>query len=64
MIHHQLGHATEAKEWLDKATSLLGQFNSNNPKDPASGLSISWNVWVAVQALREEAERMNRSEKP
>jgi serine/threonine protein kinase/WD40 repeat protein/tetratricopeptide (TPR) repeat protein len=52
MAHHRLGHAVEARRWLDKAVTCTEQ-EMHNPKSEASAV---WNRRLTLQLLRREAE--------
>jgi tetratricopeptide (TPR) repeat protein len=53
MAHHRLGHADEAKRWLDKLVA-------NRPKD---GAEFSWDD-VDIRILRREAESLILGSRP
>jgi serine/threonine protein kinase/tetratricopeptide (TPR) repeat protein len=48
MAHHQLGHAQEARQWLDKGIGWVDQETRNN--------ALPWNRRLTLQLLRREAE--------
>jgi len=52
MAHHRLGHAAEAKNWLDKA--MAGA--ERELRHPTSDASRVWNRRLTLQLLQREAE--------
>jgi tetratricopeptide (TPR) repeat protein len=61
MAHQRLGHAKEAREWLDKATEWNDKASKGKPKP-----SIDQLVWcdrLELQLLLREAEELLRLEK-
>jgi tetratricopeptide (TPR) repeat protein len=54
MAHHRLGHAEEARNWLDKAN----QFIEKQAKDPVNEPSQPWNRRMTHRLLRREAETL------
>jgi tetratricopeptide (TPR) repeat protein len=56
LAHHRLGHADEARTWLDKAVRWLDASTKDKPADDSFGLHIDWQTWLALQVLRREAE--------
>jgi hypothetical protein len=59
MAHHRLGHAEQARHWLDKASR-----QGERPK-PAktSGAPFPWNRRLTLQLLRREAEQLLKEKK-
>jgi eukaryotic-like serine/threonine-protein kinase len=57
LAHHRLGHAAEAKAWLDKALPAIDLENAANRGKP---LSVSVPDWLELQVLRREAEATGR----
>ena len=55
MAHQQQGQATEAAQWLDKATAW---FNKATPKQPGAPVTLSAADWLEAQVLRREAEAL------
>jgi WD40 repeat protein/serine/threonine protein kinase/regulator of sirC expression with transglutaminase-like and TPR domain len=55
MAQHQLGHADEARKWLDKATALLQRVVPASPDEPVTLLATDW---FEAQVLRPEAEKL------
>jgi WD40 repeat protein/serine/threonine protein kinase/tetratricopeptide (TPR) repeat protein len=60
MVHHRLGHAAEARKWLDQTVDWLDQSTPDKPKDARSGIPIGWDAWIGMQLLRYEAEALIR----
>ena len=56
LIHHRLGHADEARTWLDKAVRWIDASTPAKPADDAFGARIDWQTWLALRVLRREAE--------
>jgi hypothetical protein len=63
MAHHRLGHADEARRWLDKA--IQGTEEALKPaaspkKSGAARATIppNWNQKLTLQLLRREAEEL------
>ena len=56
MAHHRLGHAEEARKWLDKAIARIDQATQDQPEDASSGSRINWRTRLAYRVLRREAE--------
>ena len=65
MAHHHLGHADEARQWLDKAEDWIDQKLRQTP--PAAGelAPPGWTGfdWLKVQLLRREATALLNKEK-
>jgi WD40 repeat protein/serine/threonine protein kinase/tetratricopeptide (TPR) repeat protein len=66
MAHHRLGHADEARRWLDKAGQMIEQVLRQRPKTVASEDTITapdelvWTERLSLQLLRREAEALIR----
>jgi tetratricopeptide (TPR) repeat protein len=63
MAHHRLGHAAEARQWLNKAvTQIDGRLAGSLPHggdgktSAGSAASIPWNRRLTLGLLRREAE--------
>ncbi|HJT33051.1 MAG TPA: tetratricopeptide repeat protein [Pirellulales bacterium] len=66
MTHHRLGHADEARQWLDKAVQAIdtaGQEVVQRDKEPSgkpheikAASPLSWNRALTFQLLRREAQ--------
>jgi serine/threonine protein kinase/WD40 repeat protein/tetratricopeptide (TPR) repeat protein len=54
MAHQRLGHAGEARRWLDKANKWIRR-QAKEPSNPAEG---SWNRRLTLGLLRREAEAL------
>jgi WD40 repeat protein/tetratricopeptide (TPR) repeat protein len=54
MAHHRLGHADEARRWLDKAVAWMDR----------AGSELPWDRRLALQVLRREAEALVKNAKP
>jgi len=55
MTHHHLGHAEEARRWLDKAVRRMDQENAAKDIGP---LRRQCHVWAMCLALRKEAQAL------
>jgi tetratricopeptide (TPR) repeat protein len=64
MTHHRLGHAQEARQWLDKAVQATDQAldlsappaaKPASPTDPAGGIPPAWNRRLTLELFRREA---------
>jgi tetratricopeptide (TPR) repeat protein len=54
MAHHRLGHADEARKWLDKTIQWAEQADANKPGvEP-----LAWNLRLELQLFRREAETL------
>jgi serine/threonine protein kinase len=72
MTHHRLGHATEARQWLDKAIQATDQALDLSAKsaasaprdatDPAGGIPPAWNRRLTLELLRREAVELLKTE--
>ncbi len=60
MTHHRLGHAAEARRWLDRSLAWIEASTPDRPQDPSLGYPIPWDVWMEAQLLRYEAEALIR----
>ena len=57
MAHQRLGHAEEARRWLDKATQWLDQATAKEPTGK-SARPLTWTQRVEFQRWRQEAEAL------
>jgi hypothetical protein len=58
MAHERLGHADEARQWLDKAAGWIEQAGKGLPKETRFALPLpSWSDRLEAQILRREADR-------
>jgi tetratricopeptide (TPR) repeat protein/serine/threonine protein kinase len=63
MAHQRLGHAKEAREWMDKAVEWIDQA-SEGKKEKRIDLPVpSWSDRLEIQLLLREAEALLNSEK-
>ncbi len=64
MAHHRLGHADEARRWLDKATQGTEEALKShaeplgNSRNPDGVIPPNWNRRLTLQLLRREAEQL------
>jgi hypothetical protein len=56
MAHQQLGHADEARKWLDKAAAWIQKADQEKTLSPQDRLELQW--------LRREAETLVKGAKP
>jgi tetratricopeptide (TPR) repeat protein len=56
MAHHRLGHAVEARQWLDKAVAAIDRATQAPPDGSSSGSRINWKTRLSYRVLRREAE--------
>ncbi len=62
MAHHRLGHADEARHWLDKATQAMDEALKvpaeppGVPVGPTGTIPPNWNRKLTLQLFRREAE--------
>jgi WD40 repeat protein/tetratricopeptide (TPR) repeat protein len=56
MAHHRLGHASEARQWLDKSIAWIQQLEDGKIKEPLLGGTLSWSNRLELQLLTREAE--------
>jgi serine/threonine protein kinase/WD40 repeat protein len=55
MAHHQLGHAKEASNWLEKAVQAIDEPSPEAAQDPATK---TWNRRLTLQRLRSEVDEL------
>jgi WD40 repeat protein/serine/threonine protein kinase/tetratricopeptide (TPR) repeat protein len=66
MAHHRLGHADDARRWLDKAVQKIEQVFRQRPKNAGSEATavapdeLLWTERLSLQLLRREAEALIR----
>src|SRR5262249_42115846 len=58
LAHHHLGHADEARRWLEKATGLIERATHEDIKDTRTPTPLPWNDPVFMDWLRREAEAL------
>jgi WD40 repeat protein/serine/threonine protein kinase/tetratricopeptide (TPR) repeat protein len=62
MAHQRLGHADEARQWLDKAVSAIEGAAQKKPAK-AAATSSSWEGRLEIELLRAEAEAPRKKAK-
>jgi tetratricopeptide (TPR) repeat protein len=55
MAHQRLGHAAQARKWLDQTRRAI---EPGDPKKPAPGAGSSWSDRIEIQLLRREAQTL------
>ena len=55
MTHHRLGHAEEARQWLEKAVNWTKKETEGKIEGAAP---LSWNRRLTLEILRREAEQL------
>ena len=60
MAHSRLGHAEEARTWLEKANQWITAQSGKQPGSTADQIPTGWewSSWLALQLLRREAEAL------
>jgi tetratricopeptide (TPR) repeat protein len=58
MTHHRLGHADEAKKWLEKATQSMDSAEHEDPTKLSVTPRLGWDERVRLQFLRREVEAL------
>jgi tetratricopeptide (TPR) repeat protein len=58
MAHHQLGHAAEARSWLDRATQWMDRAPPDAPLEMPEFDGPLWMPRLAFRVLRREAEAL------
>ncbi len=64
MAHHRLGHAEEARHWLDKAIEATTKLCSRPPSRlesqrlPTASFRPNWSRRLTLELLRREAEQL------
>jgi WD40 repeat protein/tetratricopeptide (TPR) repeat protein len=64
MAHHRLGHADEARQWLEKGARWIEQGRLPKTEQGADNPRFTWNRRVAHEQLRREAEALLEGAKP
>jgi tetratricopeptide (TPR) repeat protein len=64
MAHLRLGHADEARQWLDKGVRWMEQARLPKTEDGTDNPRYSWNRRVTSEVLRREAEALLQGAKP
>jgi hypothetical protein len=71
MAHHRLGHAPEARQWLDKAIQATDRTLGASPapaqpppgdSDPAGVTPPAWNRRLTLDLLRREAVELLKTD--
>jgi WD40 repeat protein/serine/threonine protein kinase len=55
-VHHALGHADQARQWLDKAAAWIDQATQRTPRQQAEALHLELADLMACRLLRREAQ--------
>jgi tetratricopeptide (TPR) repeat protein len=58
MVHHRLGHADEARQWLDKAVERIDRLGHETTGEAADVPRLSWRERTTLDRLRREAEAL------
>jgi WD40 repeat protein/serine/threonine protein kinase/tetratricopeptide (TPR) repeat protein len=58
MTHHQLGHADEARQWLDKANAHFRHVTEASPQPVKATKEPYWQDWAYFEVLRLEAKAL------
>jgi WD40 repeat protein/serine/threonine protein kinase/tetratricopeptide (TPR) repeat protein len=64
MAHHRLGHADEARRWLDRAARWMEQAPLPKTREGGDNPLYCWNQRLPHEVLRREAEALLRRVKP
>jgi WD40 repeat protein/serine/threonine protein kinase/tetratricopeptide (TPR) repeat protein len=56
MAHHRLGHADQARQWLEKTVRWIDQAKGGKPQNATFEGALQWHQWVELELLRHEAE--------
>ena len=56
MAHHRLGHAEEARKWLDKTVASIDRSAQDPPDGTSPDSRIYWKTRLYYRVLRHEAE--------
>jgi WD40 repeat protein/tetratricopeptide (TPR) repeat protein len=64
MAHHRLGHADEARQWLDRAARWMEQAPLPKTKEGGDNPLYCWNQRLPHELLRREAETLLGGAKP
>jgi len=63
MAHQRLGHAEEARKWLDRAGRWIDQADKDRPRE-AAVVPHGWQGRLEIRLLRKEAETVLKKTKP
>jgi WD40 repeat protein/serine/threonine protein kinase/tetratricopeptide (TPR) repeat protein len=58
MAHHQLGHADEARQWLDKANDYYRHVVETSSEPLKVTKDVHWQDWAYFELLRREANAL------
>jgi tetratricopeptide (TPR) repeat protein len=58
MTHHQLGHADEARRWLDKTNGHYRHVVETSPEPQKVLKDVVWQDWAYFELLRREANAL------
>jgi eukaryotic-like serine/threonine-protein kinase len=58
MTHHQLGHADEARQWLDKANEYYRHVTETNSEPLKVTEDVYWQDWAYFELLRQESNSL------
>jgi WD40 repeat protein len=64
LAHQDLGHADQARHWLDEAVSWIDQALAGRLEDPGAILPSTWEQRLELDLLRREAEKLIGEKKP
>ena len=65
MTHHQLGHADEARQWLDKANGRYRHVIETSSEPLKVTKAVDWQDWAYFELLRREADSLiDREDRP
>jgi tetratricopeptide (TPR) repeat protein len=64
MVHHDLGHADEARAWLGKAAGWIDQELAKPSRESPGGSGLSWDQRLQLPLLREQAEVLIKGGRP
>ncbi len=63
LAHHRLGHADDAREWLDKAVGRIDQLTREDLGTADVGIPLTWVNRLELRLLRREAEVLVKAER-
>jgi tetratricopeptide (TPR) repeat protein len=58
MAHHRLGHAEQAREWLDQAAKWAEKTGKDSVRSGPGRKPLPWNRRLTLELLRREAESL------
>jgi hypothetical protein len=62
MAHHRLGHAKEARQWLDKAVETIDMDRKGTSAEANTNPGMHPHDWLVWLLLRREAEALLKNE--